>query len=57
MFLDDDVPSTVRDQIVAYINRGYNGAPDAFTQDPARVDRAVRAAAHLVMATPIYQMA
>ncbi len=57
MFVDGDVPSAVRDQIVAYMTRGYSGAPEAFTQDAARMDRAVRGAAHLVMTTPIYQMA
>jgi uncharacterized protein (DUF1800 family) len=57
MFVDGDVPQSVRDRIVAYMTRGYSGAPEAFTQDAARVDRAVRGAAHLVMATPVYQMA
>ena len=57
MFVDGDAPQAVRDQLVAYMMRGYNGAPEAFTQDAARVDRTVRGVAHLVMATPIYQMA
>lgn len=57
MFVDGDVPQAVRDQLVAYMTQGYSGSPDAFTQDAARVDRAVRGVAHLVMTTPIYQMA
>jgi uncharacterized protein (DUF1800 family) len=57
MFVDGDVPQAVRDQIVAYMTRGYSGAPEAFTQDAARLDRTVRGAAHLVMTTPMYQMA
>ena len=57
MFVDGDAPQAVRDQLVAYMTRGYSGSPEAFTQDAGRVDRTVRGVAHLVMATPIYQMA
>jgi len=57
MFVDGDVPRPTRDQLIAYMNRGYSGAPEAFTQDAARVDRTVRGVAHLIMSTPVYQMA
>ncbi len=57
LLVDGDVGQDVRDRLVAYIAQGYSGAPDAFSQDAARVDRAVRGAAHLVMSTPVYQMA
>ena len=57
MFVDGDVPSSVREQLVAYMNHGYNGPPDAFTEDATRVDRTVRGAPLHVMTTPVYQMA
>jgi len=57
LFVEGDAGDDVRGQLVAYMTRGYSGPPEAFGQDAARVDRAVRGAAHLVMATPIYQLA
>ena len=57
LFVDGDVSAETRHQLLAYMTTGYNGPPDAFVQDAARLDRTVRATAHLVMSIPVYQMA
>jgi uncharacterized protein (DUF1800 family) len=57
LLVDGDVPGSVRDGLVAYLNAGYNGQPEDFTKDAARVDRTMRGLAHLIVATPVYQMA
>jgi uncharacterized protein (DUF1800 family) len=57
LLVDDDIPSTLREALVKSVAEGYTGRPQAFTNDPTRVDRAVRGLVHLVMCTPVYQMA
>jgi hypothetical protein len=57
LLVDGDVPPAVRDELLAYMTKGYEGSPEGFLQDQARLDRAVRGVTHLIMATPVYQMA
>jgi hypothetical protein len=55
--VDGDVSSDVRNGLVNYIQTGYSGKTEDFAKDTGRVDRTVRAVAHLIMSTPVYQMA
>ena len=57
LLVEGDVPPAVRAALLAYMADGYTGNPAEFTRDRQRVDRVVRGAAHLIMATPVYQMA
>jgi hypothetical protein len=55
--VDGDVASSVRNGLLAYATTGYTGKPEEFTKDAQRTDRTVRSVAHLIMSTPIFQMA
>jgi uncharacterized protein (DUF1800 family) len=57
LLVEGDVPSETRSALVAYLNNGYTGRPEEFTRDTNRVDRAIRGLVHLIMSTPVYQMA
>lgn len=57
LLVDGDVSNEVRSGLFEYVTNGYRGAPQDFFRDAQRLDRAVRGAAHLIMATPVYQMA
>jgi uncharacterized protein (DUF1800 family) len=57
VLVEGDVPPETREALVAYLNNGYTGRPEEFTRDAARVDRTIRGLVHLIMSTPIYQMA
>jgi uncharacterized protein (DUF1800 family) len=57
LLVDGAVTNDVRGALVDYARNGYTGDPTKFTADSARVDRAVRGVGHLIMSTPIYQMA
>ncbi len=57
LLVDGDAQPAARAQLAQYMNTGYTGAPEAFTSDRQRVDRAVRGLAHLIMSMPVYQMA
>jgi uncharacterized protein (DUF1800 family) len=55
--VDRDVAPDVRNGLVSYMVTGYGGPAEDFAKDAGRVDRTVRSVAHLIMSTPIYQMA
>jgi uncharacterized protein (DUF1800 family) len=55
--VDGDVSGEVRNGLVNYMLTGYGGKTEDFAKDTGRVDRTVRAVAHLIMSTPVYQMA
>ena len=55
--VDGDVAPNVRSGLLSYALTGYTGRPEEFATDAARVDRTVRSVAHLIMSTPVFQMA
>ncbi|MPZ13268.1 MAG: DUF1800 family protein [Chloroflexi bacterium] len=57
VLVDGDAAPAVRDALMAYATNGYDGNPDDFAGATDQFDRAVRGVAHLIMATPVYQMA
>jgi len=57
VLVDGDVSGYVRSALLDYARNGYSGDPTSFTADATRADRAVRGTAHLIMSTPVYQMA
>jgi len=57
LLVDGDVPASVRGELLSYMTRDYVGSPESFLQDESRLDRTVRGVTHLIMSTPVYQMA
>jgi uncharacterized protein (DUF1800 family) len=57
LLVEGDVPAPVRAALLAYTSNGYSGNSADFSRDRQRLDKVVRGAAHLIMATPVYQMA
>ncbi|MBV8086199.1 MAG: hypothetical protein JO247_15440, partial [Chloroflexi bacterium] len=57
VLVDGDVSASVRSSLLDYALNGYDGDPASFFDDAARLDRAVRGVAHLIMTTPVYQLA
>ena len=57
LLVDGEVAPEIRGGLLDYATAGYRGTPDEFLRDAQRLDRTVRATAHLIMATPTYQMA
>lgn len=55
--VDSDVAPNVRSGMLNYALAGYTGRPEDFGRDAARVDRTVRSVAHLIMSTPVFQVA
>jgi hypothetical protein len=52
LLVDGDVPAQVRDSLVDYVAAGGGLSPGSAT-----FDRSIRGAVHLIMSTPVYQMA
>ena len=57
LLVEGDVSPEIRDGLVAYLTNGYEGRPEEFTGDAGRMDRTLRGLVHLIMSTPVYQMA
>ena len=57
LLVDGDVPAAVPGALVDYMAGMDRASADDLTRDEAWVDRTVRSVAHLIMATPVYQMA
>lgn len=56
LLIEGDAPNGLREAVVALASQGSTGAPGVRGKDP-NTDRVLRGAAHLIMCTPVYQMA
>lgn len=57
LLIEGDAPNGLREAVLGFASQGSTGRPGARGRDQNTTDRVLRGAAHLIMCTPVYQMA